>query len=136
RRRRVQRDGRPRPRRAGGRPRRHLHIDHHPVAVRVSHPMGGTGLCPPRPSVRRFPMRSISIAAALAAASFIALSGASPAAATAEDESITWSVRPGDDAGEDGRAWVEWDADPGESITEHMVVTNHGSTDVEFQLSA
>lgn len=82
-------------------------------------------------------MRSISIAAALAAASIIALLGASPAAAaTAEDEPITWSVRPGDDAGEDGRAWVEWDADPGETLTEHMVVTNHGSTDVEFQLAA
>jgi hypothetical protein len=82
-------------------------------------------------------MRIMPIAAALAAASFIALLGASPAAAAAaEDEPITWSVRPGDEEGQDGRAWVEWDADPGDGLTEHMVVTNHGAIEVEFQLSA
>lgn len=61
---------------------------------------------------------------------------ASPAAAQTGDDAVTWSVRPADENGEDGRSWIEWDADPGESRTEHMVVTNHSETEVEFQLSS
>lgn len=80
-------------------------------------------------------MRSITLVAALAAATFLAPLGAAPAVA-AEEEPVTWSVRPSDASGEDGRSWAEWDADPGEARTDHMVVTNHGSTEVEFQLSA
>lgn len=61
---------------------------------------------------------------------------ASPAAAQTGDDAVTWSVRPADEDGEDGRSWVEWEADPGESRAEHMVVTNHSETEVEFELSS
>jgi len=57
-------------------------------------------------------------------------------AAAAESDTVTWSVRPGDENGEDGRAWVEWAGDPGRSRTEHMVVTNHGDDAVTFRLSS
>ena len=62
--------------------------------------------------------------------------GTAPVVAAESTDPVTWSVRPGDQDGEDDRAWVEWDAEPGEVQTEHMVVTNHGEADVEFQLSS
>ena len=76
----------------------------------------------------------------VAATAFSAVIGAAPAAAE------TGSADPpmpspgrcgrGDQNGEDGRSWVEWEADAGEQRSEYMVVTNHGEADVEFQLSA
>lgn len=71
-------------------------------------------------------------ALALTAASVLV---ATPAVA-AEGDTVTWSVRPGDANGEDGRAWVEWEADPGQSRSEHLAVTNHGDDAVRFRLSA
>ncbi|WP_419706665.1 hypothetical protein [Promicromonospora sp. NFX87] len=71
-------------------------------------------------------------ALALTAASVLV---ATPAGA-AEGDTVTWSVRPGDANGEDGRAWVEWEADPGQSRSEHLAVTNHGDDEVRFRLSA
>ncbi|WP_407317516.1 hypothetical protein UQW22_13315 [Isoptericola halotolerans] len=61
---------------------------------------------------------------------------AHPATAAVTDDAVTWSVRPGDQDEADGRAWVEWEAGPGESRIEHMVVTNHSGAAVEFVLSA
>lgn len=49
---------------------------------------------------------------------------------------ITWSVRPGDADSPDGRSWVEWEADPGDRRAEHLVVSNHGDTAMEFRLTA
>ncbi|MFD2795153.1 WxL protein peptidoglycan domain-containing protein [Promicromonospora vindobonensis] len=73
----------------------------------------------------------------LAVLTLVAASALVAAPATAaEDDVVTWSVRPGDENREDGRAWVEWAADPGQSRTEHMVVTNHSDDAVEFQLSS
>jgi hypothetical protein len=49
---------------------------------------------------------------------------------------VTWSVGPAGVDGPDGRARVELDADPGESIAEHLYVRNLSSIDVVFDLSA
>lgn len=85
-------------------------------------------------------MKSLPALIVVAATAFSAVIGAAPAAAetgSAESsDAVTWSVRPGDQNGEDGRSWVEWEADAGEQRSEYMVVTNHGEADVEFQLSA
>lgn len=45
-------------------------------------------------------------------------------------------MRPGDAQGIDGRSWVEWEADPGTSRTEYLVVSNYGDQEVEFRLTA
>lgn len=94
----------------------------------------------PVPSWKAPHMKFAPAAIVLAAASIATITGSVPVAASTEpadsEGAVTWSVRPGDLDGEDGRSWVEWDADAGDELTEHMVVTNHGDTDVEFQLSA
>lgn len=90
-----------------------------------------------------FLRRACSVAV-LAASLALAPLAAAPAAAQpfsasptpAADSDISWSVRPGDAAGPDGRAWVEWEADPGTRRTEHLVVANHGDREVQFRLSA
>jgi len=77
---------------------------------------------------------------ALALAAALAVSGNAPASAAGTDDesdaTITWSVRPGDETGADGRSWIELELDPGARVTEHLVVTNHSPVDVEFRLSA
>lgn len=52
------------------------------------------------------------------------------------DSVITWSVRPADENGTDGRAWVERDVDPGDLITEYLAVSNFSDAPVTFRLSA
>ncbi|WP_156761646.1 WxL protein peptidoglycan domain-containing protein [Microbacterium karelineae] len=70
---------------------------------------------------------------------FAAALAAAPAVADSDDGSsdgtITWSVRPADGDGADGRAWVEQTLDPGQSATERMAVQNFSDEDVTFQLS-
>ncbi|MCD0443155.1 DUF916 domain-containing protein [Glycomyces sp. A-F 0318] len=64
---------------------------------------------------------------------------AGPAAAQSnggDAGTVTWSVRPADDSGEDGRAWVEQELDPGETATEHMAIHNLSDQEVTFRLSA
>jgi hypothetical protein len=81
-------------------------------------------------------------AAALASACVLgALASLGPGwdgAARALDQppAVTWSAGPADAEGPDGRARVELDADPGESIAEHLYVRNLSSIDVVFDLSA
>ncbi|MFL2001876.1 hypothetical protein [Microbacterium sp. A1-JK] len=75
-----------------------------------------------------------------------AVAGVAPAAAPSSvpstpspgtvESNVTWSVRPGDSAGPDGRSWVEWETDPGQTRTEHLVVSNFGDREVEFRLTA
>lgn len=74
----------------------------------------------------------------LPAAAAALLLAAAPAAAQTNDGAgtVTWSVRPADATGEDGRAWVEQELDPGEAATEHMAVHNLSDTEVVFRLSA
>jgi hypothetical protein len=77
------------------------------------------------------PLVPLAVLTLVAASALVA----TPARA-AEDDVVTWSVRPGDENGEDGRAWVEWAADPGQSRTEHMAVINHSDDAVEFRLTS
>lgn len=80
-------------------------------------------------------MKTLFTALAVAALAALSIPLATPAAA-ADEGAVTWSVRPGDEDGTDDRAWVEWEADPGESMTDHLVVANYGDAEVEFALAA
>jgi hypothetical protein len=52
------------------------------------------------------------------------------------DDTITWSVAPADADGLDGRRWVEQTVDPGETVDEHLAVTNFGDVPATFALIA
>ncbi|MDR7381747.1 hypothetical protein [Promicromonospora iranensis] len=82
------------------------------------------------------PLVPLAVLTLVAASSLAAAPAAAAPARAAQDDVVTWSVRPGDEKGEDGRAWVEWAADPGQSRTEHMVVVNHSDDAVEFLLTS
>ncbi|MEU5870884.1 DUF916 domain-containing protein [Glycomyces sp. NPDC047369] len=76
---------------------------------------------------------------ALPVAAAALLLAAAPAAAQTNGEdagTVTWSVRPAEASGEDGRAWIEQELDPGQTATEHMAVHNLSDTEVVFRLSA
>ena len=57
-------------------------------------------------------------------------------AALAEDEPITWSVRPATEAGADGRSWIELELEPGESAVEYAEVSNFSDQEVTFTLTS
>jgi hypothetical protein len=60
-----------------------------------------------------------------------------PSPALADDESdVTWSVQPADEAGVDGRKWIELTLDPGEQVTEHLALRNLSAIPVTFVISA
>ena len=61
--------------------------------------------------------------------------GASAAAAD-DDGTVTWAVSPSSAEGPDGRAWMELQAAPGDTISEDLAVRNFGKTEVTFSLSA
>ncbi|MDR0591669.1 MAG: DUF916 domain-containing protein [Bifidobacteriaceae bacterium] len=72
-----------------------------------------------------------------------ALLVAAPAAGLAADEpsddqdgAVTWAVTPADADGPDGRHWIELEADPGQTVTEHLAVKNLSDIAVEFGLVA
>ena len=52
------------------------------------------------------------------------------------DGDVTWMMRPSDGVGEDGRAWIERELEPGASVVEHLLVRNLSASPVTFQLSA
>lgn len=73
---------------------------------------------------------------ALVLALLLALGASAPAIAETEDDgTVTWSVRPADESGEDGRAWVEQELEPGASATEHLAVRNFSEQDVTFRIT-
>jgi hypothetical protein len=78
-------------------------------------------------------MLAVAMLTALTAA---ALVGVPTAAGDPEPETVSWSVRPADSTGEDGRAWVELELDPGATVTEHAAIRNLGHTDTTFALTA
>lgn len=77
-----------------------------------------------------------SLATTLAVAFAVALATPTPALAADDTSTVSWSVRPSNADGPDGRAWIELDVDPGGEVTDHLTVINHGRHDVDFQLSA
>lgn len=79
----------------------------------------------------------VAVLSALVATAFLSLP---PAAAEDSADggagSVTWSVRPGTAGSADDRSWVELALDPGDTVTEHLILTNHSSRAVTFTLSA
>jgi hypothetical protein len=59
-----------------------------------------------------------------------------PAWAADVTPEITWSVAPAGEDGPDGRRWFEFDLDPGETVTDHVAVTNGSEDPVVFALQA
>lgn len=57
-----------------------------------------------------------------------------PAAAWAS--ATTWSVQPANEKGPDGRRWIEFTADPGAVVTEHLAVRNFSGTPAMFAVKA
>lgn len=57
-----------------------------------------------------------------------------PASVSSGD--VTWMVRPSDGAGEDGRSWIEAEAAPGSSYSDHLLIRNLSDHDVTFALTA
>lgn len=49
---------------------------------------------------------------------------------------VSWSVEPANETGATEQAWMELTLDAGQSITEYMLITNRGTTDITFHLSA
>lgn len=62
--------------------------------------------------------------------------GAFASPALAADDDVTWSVRPANADGPDGRSWIEQTLDPGEQIVEHLALTNLSTTTVTFTIQA
>jgi hypothetical protein len=70
--------------------------------------------------------------AVIAALAFVV--PATPAAAA--PATVTWTVQPADAKGPDGRRWAEHTLDPGDRITDHLVVRNLGDATAVFALRA
>ncbi|NQX13781.1 DUF916 domain-containing protein [Microbacteriaceae bacterium VKM Ac-2855] len=49
---------------------------------------------------------------------------------------LTWSVRPATESGQDNRSWVELELDPGASAVDHLAVRNLSAEAVTFTLTA
>jgi hypothetical protein len=79
---------------------------------------------------------SAALAALILSAVFIVTSVAPPAFAEADDTGVTWSVQPADEAGADGRSWVELTLDPGEVATDRLALRNLSATGVTFSIKA
>lgn len=81
--------------------------------------------------------RRLRVAAAALIGAVFAVGMATPAFAGADDETpVRWSVTPADEAGPDGRTFVENTLDPGESVDDHFAVRNVSDETVEFALLA
>ena len=87
----------------------------------------------PVPSRRSAP--SCGLRPRLLLGSLLVVLSTAAAAADARGE-VTWSVQPADEAGPDGRPWIEQDLDPGESVVEHLAVHNFSDHEVAFGLAA
>lgn len=73
----------------------------------------------------------------VAALALVALAAAAPAASAEEAApAVTWSVSPADEAGPNGRAWVELELDPGASVVDHLAVRNLSAEATTFTLTA
>lgn len=75
-------------------------------------------------------------AAALPVLLLGALVAPSAFAAPSNAESVTWSARPADQDGRDGRSWVEVELDPGATHRDHLAIENFSASEVTFQVYA
>lgn len=96
----------------------------------------------PRPRSRgSIELRSATTAGLFAVAALaLAVTGGvvapSPAVAAEGEDSVTWAMSPADEAGPDGRSWVELELDPGATATEHLAVRNFSDVEVTFAITA
>lgn len=60
---------------------------------------------------------------------------ASPAAGAVTDEDISWGVRTADTEQGEGRANFNYSVEPGETITDAVIVTNQGAQDLAIDIS-
>ncbi|MDG4762596.1 DUF916 domain-containing protein [Solwaraspora sp. WMMD406] len=74
------------------------------------------------------------MAAALLATA-LSMAAAAPAAAQPSG-TVTWAVQPSDADGPDDRVSFRYELQPGDSVTDHVTVTNLSDHDVAFQLYA
>ncbi|MEE6281928.1 WxL protein peptidoglycan domain-containing protein [Georgenia sp. MJ170] len=88
----------------------------------------------PRASRMSRPAPARWLPAALAALAVVVFAQVPAAAET--DPTITWAVSPAASDGPDDRAWMELTLDPGQSVTEHLAVTNLSEVEATFSLSA
>lgn len=94
-----------------------------------------------RRTARRTTRRALATLTALAAALLPAATANAAPGGTAvlpadTEDRITWSVTPSGPDGPDGRRWVDLELDPGESVSDHLAVTNFGDVPATFSLSA
>lgn len=82
------------------------------------------------------PLRPVAATILLLASLIAAAPGVAHAAAGDSAGTVTWSVEPADGQAATGEAWTELTLDAGQSVTEHMLITNRGASDVTFRLSA
>jgi len=101
----------------------------------LAHPLLPRTLAPAR-LLRPIAAAAVALALAAGAPAWAASASDTPPVAAPADQTVTWSVRPADTTGADGRSWVELTVDPGTTVEEHMAVRNLGSAPAVFALSA
>lgn len=84
--------------------------------------------------VRRTRRALLAVAAALLTTA-LPLAAATPAMAQPAG-TVTWAVQPSDADGPDRRVSFRYELEPGDSVTDHVTVTNLSDHDVAFQLYA
>ncbi len=97
----------------------------------------------PAPHLSHGPRRLARWVVAAGAALVAALAPALPAGAASSsvlpldtEDVVTWGVKPADADGPDGRSRVELVLDPGESVSEHLAVSNFSDVAVTFSIQA
>ncbi|MCW5951285.1 MAG: LPXTG cell wall anchor domain-containing protein [Propionibacteriaceae bacterium] len=89
--------------------------------------------------IRKAHMHHILRRTAIAALTLATLAVLPAPAARADDDragdTTTWMVRPSDGVSEDGRSWIERELDPGQTVTENLLVRNLSPFPVTFHLA-
>ncbi|WP_404429923.1 DUF916 domain-containing protein [Microbacterium lacus] len=80
-------------------------------------------------------MLAIGLVAAIPTASAAAANEMNLMPADDQSDTVSWAVRPADEAGPDGRSWIELELEPGQAATEHLAVRNLGKQDVTFSVT-
>ncbi|MFY1634981.1 WxL protein peptidoglycan domain-containing protein [Solwaraspora sp. WMMB335] len=79
--------------------------------------------------------RALSAVAAALLAAVLPVAAATPAAAQPAG-TVTWAVQPSDADGPDSRVSFRYELEPGDSVTDHVTVTNLSDHEVSFRLYA
>jgi hypothetical protein len=74
--------------------------------------------------------------AALVLAATVLVAWAPSSSADTDSSKVTWAFRPSNTQGPDGRAWAEHELAPGQTVEDHLAVSNLGSEAVTFRLAS